>query len=200
MLAFKHWDLVEYFTVSQAASLWCDIEPGLDDNLIRVDHPEITAIDQLLYEAVERGELPATRRDFESRRVTRAELRSFAERKGARPKFLFPEERDRSQAKGLVAMEATQDNPTLSQIAATTNPTLEKDPPYRSPYVVLLLRAENEFREKIRDLKKSDLEAWFNDEGPKIDRRWSHSKAAQLATFLRHPDQQRGGPKRQIKV
>ena len=122
MLDFKHWDLVQHFTVRQAASLWCDLEPGQSDLLSRVDHPEIVAIEQLLVSAVQRGKLPSTfpygpypqSDKWLLSTVTRADLKSYAEHIGERPKFLFPDERNRSKEKSSVATEATHAKPNLS--------------------------------------------------------------------------------------
>lgn len=69
-------------------------------------------------------------------------------------------------------------------------------PNYRSPFVDLMLRAEQHFGERVLNAKKSEIVDWLNLEGPKTDRTWSNRKSDLMATFLRPPDLQKGGNKK----
>ena len=94
------WDLVDEFTIEQAACRWCEIEPGISWWGTQYDHPEVQAIAQLLEMAVRTGKMPADTDnvnsilgDYHKAIVSRADLRDLAESKGQKPAFLFPEER-----------------------------------------------------------------------------------------------------------
>lgn len=69
-------------------------------------------------------------------------------------------------------------------------------PAYRSPFMDLMLRAEAHFGEHLRTAKKQEIMDWLNELGRTVDKNWSDRKSDVMATFLRHPDQQRGGNKR----
>ena len=96
---YQYWDLVPEFKVHQASCLWCDVTPRPSALFTRMDHPEIAAIEQLLVRAIKNGELPANTDevssylpDYTVAVVTRADLKAFAESKGVRPGFLFPDQ------------------------------------------------------------------------------------------------------------
>ena len=70
-------------------------------------------------------------------------------------------------------------------------------PEFRSPFVELMLRAEQYFGERILSAKKSEIVDWLNEEGSKaLGSYWSTSKSESMATFLRNPNQQKGGNKK----
>ena len=101
---YDAWDQSKALSIITAASLFADCDP--------VDHP--TAMEvmtnikpwyRMLTEAIKNGELNAyirykhgaeitTRAPEFGHVVKRDELVAFAEKRGLRPKFLFPEERD----------------------------------------------------------------------------------------------------------
>jgi hypothetical protein len=95
-------------------------------------------------------------------------------------------------------LEASREASDLLQLYAQTGGA----PSYRGPYMDLMLRAEAHFAERLIDpnLQKDEIEGWLNDEGPKVDLNWSARKSSSMATFLRHPDAQRGGAKRQRQI
>jgi len=103
---FTVWDLRQEFKDHEAAYLWLGLEPNYD-----IDHPgSVVSMRAALGEAVQRGEL-AARNDSGNyvyynkwgrersmyvqypTYYSRNALRQWAERKGQRPLFLFPEDR-----------------------------------------------------------------------------------------------------------
>lgn len=97
---YKHWDLLDHFTVAQVACLWCEIKPGGSHLFMRLQHPEIIAIEQFIENAIRGGKLTAGTKhafvsigDYSKAIVRRSELKALAEEKGKRPPFLFPEDR-----------------------------------------------------------------------------------------------------------
>lgn len=98
---FYQWDLADHLTVAQAACLWCEREP-IDSFHFRTQKtPELAAIEQMLVSAISDGRLRADSSknalaiigDYEKSLIRREDLARFAESKGRKPKFLFPEER-----------------------------------------------------------------------------------------------------------
>lgn len=87
------------------------------------------------------------------------------------------------------AMEANEQLPAHNDI-----PTQSQS--YRSPFVSLILRAEEHFGERLMSAKKAEIEEWLSLEGPKIDPAWSRNKTRMMATFLRTPEKQKGGNKK----
>lgn len=110
---FTPWDLRNEFTDWETAYLWFGFEPNYSGKY--TDHPSnVIGLRAALSEAVQRGELPSRTEDDSGRRVyhdkwgrergvyvfapattwySRQALRQWAERKGQRPLFLFPEDR-----------------------------------------------------------------------------------------------------------
>jgi hypothetical protein len=66
-------------------------------------------------------------------------------------------------------------------------------PSYRSPFLALMLRAEEHFGERVLNAKKAEIEDWLSIEGPKIDGGWTRNKTRSMATFLRPVESGRGG-------
>lgn len=104
---FTVWDLRQEFKSHEAAYLWLGLEPNYD-----IDHPGcVVSMCAALSEAAQRGEL-AARNDSGNyvyynkwgrersmyvqypTYYSRNALRQWAERKGQRPLFLFPEDRE----------------------------------------------------------------------------------------------------------
>lgn len=73
------------------------------------------------------------------------------------------------------------------------------DSEYISPYMKLMSRCIKENNLPENNLKKDSLIDWFQKELPKIDPNASNHKAEMLATFVRDPDMQKGGAKKQSK-
>ena len=97
---YKHWDLVNHFTVEQVVCLWCEIKPSGSHLFTRLQHPEIIAIEQFIENAIRAGKLTADTKhafvsigDYSKAIVRRSQLKALAEEKGERPPFLFPEDR-----------------------------------------------------------------------------------------------------------
>ncbi len=97
---YKHWDLLDHFTVAQVACLWCEIKPSGSHLFMRLQHPEIIAIEQFIENAIRGGKLTASTKhafvsigDYSKAIVGRSDLKALAEEKGKRPPFLFPEDR-----------------------------------------------------------------------------------------------------------
>lgn len=182
MIDYEKWDKVDEFNLEQVACLWCDLEPSAESqSLRRVRHPATAKVEKMLWSAIQSKELPkklpAVRRtritsDAAAWFMTRDDLYEFAKRKGAKPAFLFPDAR-----------------PSDERLKNSERPS------YRSPYVDLILNAEQHFGERIREIKAQEIQDWLNIEGQKIDPSWSAAKANYMSTFLRHPDQQKGGAK-----
>lgn len=86
--------------------------------------------------------------------------------------------------------------PSASKAAETASDQSQLErPTYRSPFIDLLLQAEAHFCERLETIKAEELRLWLNERGKAIDPRWSDTKANMMATFLRHPDLQKGGNK-----
>ena len=114
---WDYWDLVDTFTLGQAAYLWCGIEPVADGYItFGFKRPEVLAIAQFLKMAVQNGDIEAGPDHMNYRLndpnprtntldaigmdhklldalVSRADLQKLAESKGQKPAFLFPEMR-----------------------------------------------------------------------------------------------------------
>jgi hypothetical protein len=92
------WDLVDAFTVEQAACLWGGIDPSTTRfNRTQSETAQIAANAQLLSAAVQSGDLPADSSlnalamigDYSKSLIGADDLRAFAEKKDQRPAFLF---------------------------------------------------------------------------------------------------------------
>jgi hypothetical protein len=92
------WDLLNDFTIDEAACLWVGIDPTIEES--KRSQPEtskLVPIGYLLTKAVEEEKLPTIRLKpnryskalFDDMRVTREDLKVFAESIGAQPAFLF---------------------------------------------------------------------------------------------------------------
>ena len=102
------WDPTNDFTVAQVCCLWVEVDPvfSLDDQ--NCNNPEVVAIAQMFYSEIVSGRLPSTyihmpvrglEHKYEEATVSRDDLKELAERKGCKPKFLFPAARQpRSEA------------------------------------------------------------------------------------------------------
>ena len=196
MIDHTPWRLVEEFTLEEAACLWCDVAPstnGMETLARRQEFPATFAIEQMLQSEVGAGRLevqgPGKRAPFVGSNpiLHRDDLKRLAIEKEVRPKFLFPA--------GSAAASLAERDSTHSQHATEEG---DETPLYRSPFVDLILRAEQHFGESIREIKSDEIFAWLMEEGPKIDpnSNWTETKARYMTTFLRHPDQQKGGAKR----
>ena len=172
MIDYLRWDKVDWFSLENVAYLWCGLEPVEQSKILRrLKHPETDAAEKMLLSAIESEETPATSMEEGSEwYIDREDLNKLAETKGVRPAFLFPDVR------------SIEDNAAR--------------PPYRSPYVDLILRAEKHFGERIRRLKVDEIQDWLNREGKNTEPNWSMNKARNMATFLRHPKQQKGGARK----
>ena len=112
---YEAWDLVDEFTVPQAACLWCGIEPGAIPRTTIHQHPQTVAIKRMIEGAIERGQLTAKSVDelwssrdmrYNEATVALSDLRALAESKNQRPAFLFPE--DRGEDDKAVAPQKTK--------------------------------------------------------------------------------------------
>lgn len=98
---FDEWDLVDIFTVGQAACLWCELRPESSYQYQKGKDSRIVAIEQMLVAEHKNGLLPLDSSnnalsfigDYSSSFVSRADLKALAEKKGKKPKFLYLEER-----------------------------------------------------------------------------------------------------------
>ena len=109
MIDYSFWDAIEELTLYQAAQLWVDEEPSGDYQLNQKSlSGKFRAIHQMLFEAVENKNLGARdTRDLERVNgqligfgdvfVKRLHLKNWAENKGYKPKFLFPEMRKKDE-------------------------------------------------------------------------------------------------------
>lgn len=90
---FTAWDLLDEFTPNEAAYLWFEAEPN---HGIGGHSGTILSLMNTLGSAIDRGELSARKgnpRLWSGPYIQRESLRQWAERKGQRPLFLFPEDR-----------------------------------------------------------------------------------------------------------
>ncbi len=94
----SNWALVDTFTVHQAACLWVGVDPSKQSSdRTRLEISRVTPILEMLSTAIQdhnlhvdsSRDLFASRGDFAGSRVTRNDLKAFAEGKGERPAFLF---------------------------------------------------------------------------------------------------------------
>ena len=94
----SHWELVDIFTVDQAACLWAGIDPSKYRFETTVSETSrLASIDQFLSAAIQAGQIPAdsSRNSFEiigdysKSLVTRDDLKTLANSKGQQPNFLF---------------------------------------------------------------------------------------------------------------
>lgn len=101
-LNYEAWDH-ERYTLLDAAFLWADEQPQPETMFLAGDS---LGYYKMLNEAVGKGEIDAwvlfagsekmkTRQPQPNHRVTRDDLKRLAKSRGMRPRFLFPEERDR---------------------------------------------------------------------------------------------------------
>ena len=95
MIDYSFWDVQEEFTLDQAAYLWIEKEPSLN-NIDRCS--KWLTINNMLYADIERNHLAS--RDTSGgvpflgdTYIKRMDLKNYAEKKGYKPKFLFPEMR-----------------------------------------------------------------------------------------------------------
>ena len=131
----SHWELVQEFTVEQVACLWVGEEPR---SVLRYpfpgQRPEPHGILQALTGAIQRGELRVDssqnpyrgKGNFRLSKVTRDDLRTFAESKGQRPAFLFDtllsEDPDPGKSKGGRPREYDWDAFTIEIIRIANTP------------------------------------------------------------------------------
>ena len=94
----SHWELVDIFTVDQAACLWAGIDPSKNRFKTTVSETSrLASIDQFLSAAIQTGQIPAdsSKNTFEiignysKSLVTRDDLKTLANSKGQQPNFLF---------------------------------------------------------------------------------------------------------------
>ena len=94
----SHWELVDIFTVDQAACLWAGIDPSKNRFKTTVSETSrLASIDQFLSAAIQTGQIPAdsSKNTFEiignysKSLVTRDDLKTLANSQGQQPNFLF---------------------------------------------------------------------------------------------------------------
>ena len=94
----SHWELVDIFTVDQAACLWAGIDPSKNRFETTVSETSrLASVDQFLSAAIQTGQIPAdsSKNSFEiignysKSLVTRDDLKTLANSKGQQPNFLF---------------------------------------------------------------------------------------------------------------
>lgn len=93
----SNWMYVEFFTVDQAAALWCGLEPSIINPYSRSNSSEVVAIKQMLVGAIITGELLANSEansfsfigDYSKSLVSRHDLKSYAHQRQLYPAFLF---------------------------------------------------------------------------------------------------------------
>lgn len=97
--SLKTWAVVDIFTVGQAACLWCGIEPSNSYMHDKTRYSEINAAEQLIVSEMKAGQIQLDTSDnalsiigdHSSSLVSRTDLLGIAERKQAKPRFLFPD-------------------------------------------------------------------------------------------------------------
>ena len=87
----------------------------------------------------------------------------------------------------------TSNHGTVVGQAETRDDSLSRD---RSPFIDLILRGDAHFGDRVRSAKAQEIQDWLDEEGLKVDPKWSKTKSKYMTTFIRHPDQQTGGAKR----
>lgn len=134
--AYEAWDEVEELELFQAACLWAEIEPALP-----VSSGEPYARLRMLKEAIRKRELYpfGNLREALNLRagrytpnvhtvVTRKSLRDFAEKRGHRPLFLFPEERHTTASKGaLISARGSRRAMISGNVVYGNRPLLDAD-------------------------------------------------------------------------
>mgnify|MGYP003629175429 CR=1 FL=1 len=114
----SNWALVDTFTVHQAACLWVGVDPSKQSSdRTRLEISRVTPILEMLSTAIQdhnlhvdsSRDLFASRGDFAGSRVTRNDLKAFAEGKGERPAFLFDTSFLKTEI-GKVSLEDSQDS------------------------------------------------------------------------------------------
>jgi hypothetical protein len=97
MVAVSNWMHVDFFTLDQAAALWCDFDPTQINAYSSSNPPEVAAAKQLLIGGLTGGDItPNTKLGTHSHilnysdvLVSRSELEKFARMKKLFPAFLF---------------------------------------------------------------------------------------------------------------
>lgn len=97
MAAVSNWIHVDFFTLDQAAALWCDIDPTQIKSYDRSDAPEVAAAKQLLIGGLVGGQITSESKigpysrvlEYSDVLVSRSQLEKFARLKDLFPAFLF---------------------------------------------------------------------------------------------------------------
>ena len=90
---------VEIFTIRTAVCAWCERTPGLSYMFDKAENPELGVVEQTIVSEYKAGKIPLDHSDnvlrslghYEESYITREDLLKVADKRGERPKFLFPE-------------------------------------------------------------------------------------------------------------
>ncbi|WP_295586003.1 hypothetical protein [uncultured Lamprocystis sp.] len=144
---YAAWDLVNAFTIAQAAALWINIEPECDSVADDACSPKVRALAREIGEKLRVGDLrdyhhPARGRGgfigydrvehhYTERKVTRTALLSLANQKSERPLFLFRDDRQQPEATSApepAAVVQIGDNEPETPAAAKRQPASKATP------------------------------------------------------------------------
>jgi hypothetical protein len=94
-LQLGSWAHVDRFKVSEAACLWAGLLPGASYIYDKAGHPAVVGAERLITsemsQQIAMDDAPWGSDDLTLGSVTRVDLLAFANRKGIRPSFLFPD-------------------------------------------------------------------------------------------------------------